>query len=151
MTLCRSHVPVETEYIKSCPTRSAILFAYALQLQTYRQIIQIGNDHDPPLLLLHFNGRAWLKWPGSICGALIPVLTNKKYLPIVDKKCALDRLGRSNRARPTRRVLTDRRTVGRYQVHYHPASGSINILVLIMNFNILSHQKVPGKKCALSK
>ena len=41
------------------------------------------------------NGQARLKSPGSI-----PVLTNRKYLPIVDKKCTLDRLGRSNRARP---------------------------------------------------
>ena len=45
-------------------------------------------------------GRARLDRPGSIWGAPIPVLSNRKYLPIVDKKGALDRLGRSNRARP---------------------------------------------------
>ncbi len=39
-------------------------------------------------------------WPCTILGAPIPVLTNRKCLPIVDKKCALDRLGRFNRARP---------------------------------------------------
>ena len=57
------------------------------------------------LLFYHVNtvtlsGRARLKLPQSIWGAPIPVLTNRKYLPIVDKKGALDRLGRSNRARP---------------------------------------------------
>ncbi len=36
-------------------------------------------------------GRVRLKSPGLIWGAPIPVLTNRKYLPIVDKKCALDR------------------------------------------------------------
>ncbi len=33
---------------------------------------------------------ARLKSPGSIWGAPIPVLTNRKYLRTVDKKCALD-------------------------------------------------------------
>ncbi len=46
------------------------------------------------------SGRARLKSPGSIWVAPIPVLTNRKYLPIVDKKCGLDRLGPSNRAQP---------------------------------------------------
>ncbi len=48
--------------------------------------------------LLGQSGAA-LWWP-------IPILTNRKYSPIVDKKCALDRLGRSNRAQPHRFLQT---------------------------------------------
>ncbi len=40
--------------------------------------------HDPPPI-----GRARLKLPGSIWGAPIPVLSNTKYLPIVDKRALL--------------------------------------------------------------
>ena len=59
--------------------------------------------HCTPLRMsngIALNGCARLKSLGSIWGAPILVLTNRKYLPIVNKRGALDRLGRSNRARP---------------------------------------------------
>ncbi len=55
---------------------------------------------------MDLTGRARLRSPGSIWGAPIPVLTNRKYLPIVDKMCALDRLGRSNHARPLEKFFS---------------------------------------------
>ncbi len=46
------------------------------------------------------NGRARLKSPGSVWGAQIPVLTNRKYLPVMDKRGTFSRPRRCNRARP---------------------------------------------------
>ena len=70
---------------------------------------QDGPDLDTVVVVIIVIVPAFLQWPCTIKTAWVdlralsrtfPVLTNRKHLPIVDKKCALDRPGRSNRAWP---------------------------------------------------
>ena len=64
-------------------------------LQRSPEVAQNVKSGDAAL-----NGRAQLKSSGSIWGAPIPVLTIRKYFPIVDKRGAFSRPVRSNCAQP---------------------------------------------------
>ncbi len=77
--------------------------------------------------LITYNGRARLKQPQSTQSTPILVLTNTKYLPIMDKKCALDRLGRSNRAWPMLHLVT-------YIKHVVNAKAGNNDIVLLVPY-----------------
>ncbi len=91
----------------SCPKLKHMLMNWCRLVQIFKIFLisifkkkKTSSNQNSITICEHTTGHARLKSPGSIWGAPIPVLTNRKYLPIMDKKCALDRLGRSNRPQP---------------------------------------------------